>query len=723
MQKAVETNASLESSSAQALEDISLHRYLLDFRLWFICAAFIFVGILSLNNAMLYTPDGPRYLIWAKSLAAFEGFKDTSNPEPLRYVIHAPLYSLILAPLAWFFSNIIIPAKVLTIGFGVALIVSFYVWVAKRTSVVAALIGAFFLAINPLTVLLSGHVVSDIPFTVCVLLFFLLAEKMVDVPQEEKWAWLFVVVLTVGVLLREIGLTLLLASCCYLFVRKENRRLLLVFTIPMLFYMIWYFRNEVSCAGMENPSLRNMKVLLGHVFTGEDASIFREFATRLRVNTVVYLKLAKGLILFPQFLAQPFAVVSSADPMMAATTRILLIAQYPLILLQYGLAAWGVLLEWKKMKTTLLVMLFSFFYLLMVFLYPINDMRFLTPMIIVVLAYAVVGGYDLAQRLLGGMKMNRLVVVISAAVGLLISVPNVVWIYNYIADNRQYIEKLSDTSKPFTAAPGTPDMYVGPEPIVGNWIAQQPDSSMPVLARWKELTFWMNGRKLVESDPLVSLPLFEGILRDDNVGYIVALVTDPGIREFEFQMMQSKKFGFTSVYRAGCMEVIKVHHLYRHAQDSSEVRVVRDLQPSLPIAASEQNVRGIFRRGVQLLESGRPEEAAGVFNLLLDMTHGSALVALFRGIALEFSGHFNEASWLFDQLRSQVQAGTYIRQAWYHQMLIQELQAAQRDSSSKASRAMSYHRVSSNYWDYGFHQRAFEVLDRLFALIRILRPG
>jgi tetratricopeptide (TPR) repeat protein/4-amino-4-deoxy-L-arabinose transferase-like glycosyltransferase len=712
MQAASQMSTPLQYSSVKGPADSPLSKHLLDFRLWLICGAFIVVGILSLNDTMLYTPDSPRYLIWAKSLAAFKGFLDTSNPDPIRYVIHAPLYPILLAPLAWFFNDIIIPSKVLTIIFGVALLVLFYMWTVERTSRSAALIGTFFLAINPLTVLFSSHVMSDISFVACIVLFIMLAEKMAAAPQEEKWAWMFVVVLTAGIFLREVGLTLLLGTLSYFWVRKEHRRLLLVFTIPMLFYLIWYFRNEVYIAGIENPPMRNMQMLLGHSFTGDNASLMQEFMARLRINITVYLRMGKGLILFPQYLVQAYGVVNPLEPSMAGMTSVLRIGQYPLILLQYGLFGWGILSKWKESKTTMLVVLFSGFYLFVVLLYPFNDVRFLLPIMVLVLYYAVVGGHDFARRLRQDGRMERRVVILAASLGVLVTVPNVVWIYNYVTESREYVKKLNDPLIPFVVEPGTPDLYAGPASLVGRWLALQAESSMPVIARWKELAFWMNGRKIIESDPLLSLTLFENLLRDYNVGYIVSLVTDPGLREFECQMLQSRRFGFTSAYRAGDLEVIKVHHLYRHMRDSSSAQMVGNIRslPSTP--EREENARQLYRQGVRLLESSRYEEAANIFNILIRLTHGSGYPALLRGIALEFSDHFDEASWLFNQFRYQVQAGPFLKHAWYHRMLINEIQVARQDSASKLVRAMAYHKVSANYWDLGYHRRAFEMIQQ-----------
>lgn len=722
MQSGVGVNNTNMNSTASERETPSATRHLRDFRIWLLAAAFIVIGVLSLNDGMLYTPDSPRYLIWARSLASFIGFKDMSNPDPTQYVVHAPFYPLMLAPLGWFFSNMIIPAKVFTVFSGAILVVLFYLWSAKRSGRSAALIGATFLAFNPLIVLLSGHVLSDIPFTAFVVLFFLTAERMADAPEQERWAWWFVAVLTLGIFLREVGLTLLLGASSYLLLKRQYRRLLLVFTIPMFFYMAWYFRNEVYVAGFENPSMRNMKIFLSHAFTGEGSSLADEFMARLRINIAVYLNQARGLLLFPQYLVRLFPVVNSSNPTISWMMQMLSFTQYPLIALQYGLFAWGVACAWRERKPMLLAALFTFFYLLMVLLYPVNDIRFLVPLMVLVLYYAVMGGRDLAVRLHDLQKFRTGMIVAASALGLVLLLPDGIWITNYVLNSREYVRKLSDTSKPFMTAENTPELYDRPIALAGKWIAQQHDSATTVLARWKELTFWMNGKKMLDTDPLISLSLFEGLLRDYNVGYIVSLITDPGIREFEFQMLQSKRFAFTPVYRAGNLEVLKVHHLYRHIPGVVQSDLGKLVKPMAWISDREQEARGLFRDAVGLLESDRHEEAINMFSALMDMTHGSGYMALFRGIALEFAGRFDEAMGLFNRFRYQPQAGPFIKHAWFHQTLITQVREAEKDTSI-FSKAMAYHRVSVAYWDLGFHRRANDELQMVFKADSNFAPG
>jgi tetratricopeptide (TPR) repeat protein len=219
----------------------------------------------------------------------------------------------------------------------------------------------------------------------------------------------------------------------------------------------------------------------------------------------------------------------------------------------------------------------------------------------------------------------------------------------------------------------------------------------------------MGGRTIVDSDPLLSLTLFESVLRDYKIRYIVSLVTDPGLREFEFQMIQTKKFTFTSVYRVGSLEVIEVRPSSR-VQDSGHEDNHVPTQAGV-FADRERQTRELFRQGVQTLEAGAADEAAKTFANLQELTRGSGYAALFRGIALEFGGHYAEALRLFDSFRYQLQAGPFIRHAWYHSMLIRELMNAEQDTS-KTRKAMMYHKVSVNYWDLGFRQNAHEVLKK-----------
>jgi uncharacterized membrane protein len=97
-----------------------------------VCGLFLLLGLPSLNQMIIYTPDSARYLAWANSLAQFDGFKDMTTPEPSRYVVHAPLYPVLLAPGAFLFPQSVVAAKTTTLIIGILTIFMFYVWARNR---------------------------------------------------------------------------------------------------------------------------------------------------------------------------------------------------------------------------------------------------------------------------------------------------------------------------------------------------------------------------------------------------------------------------------------------------------------------------------------------------------------------------------------------------------------------------------------------------------------
>src|SRR6267154_1765915 len=81
----------------------------------FICLLFIAAGILRLNDLSLYTPDSTRYVIWGSTLAEGKGFIDVTQPDQDRFVVHAPLYAVLIAPVEIFFPLSVIAVKLWTL--------------------------------------------------------------------------------------------------------------------------------------------------------------------------------------------------------------------------------------------------------------------------------------------------------------------------------------------------------------------------------------------------------------------------------------------------------------------------------------------------------------------------------------------------------------------------------------------------------------------------------
>src|SRR5258706_2584401 len=122
-------------ASAKALSRISAA----DWCFIVVAALFVFSGLAAITDVNLYTPDSTRYLVWAKSLASMSGLRDVTGPEAHRYVLNAPLYSLMLAPAAIFFPMNVIAAKVFTLAWGAAILILCYWWTTRLGGKAAAL--------------------------------------------------------------------------------------------------------------------------------------------------------------------------------------------------------------------------------------------------------------------------------------------------------------------------------------------------------------------------------------------------------------------------------------------------------------------------------------------------------------------------------------------------------------------------------------------------------
>ncbi|MFQ5799413.1 MAG: ArnT family glycosyltransferase, partial [Bacteroidota bacterium] len=399
-----------------------------DFRLWFLCALFLTIGVLSLNDAFIFSPDSARYLSWARSLAQLEGFKDATGPEPSRYVFHAPLYSVLLAPIARFSPYGIIPAKILTVGMGSLFLMLFYFWTAKKAGRSVAFWGTFFLVINPLVIIYSTQILSEIPFVACLVLFFILAEKIVASDKPSAWLVVgFLATICAGMFLRELGLAIVLSGTLFFLLRKDYQRAFLVLLVPLFFYLLWLVRNEIIVARIEVPDWRNTKLFLTHYFTGENASLLREFIVRAETNFQVYKESVGTLLFFPQFVGVKYALVLLTEPSISVVSRILKFGQYPLTIITIGFSGYGLYRVIKDSETARLLILFLLFYLIPVIFYPINDVRFLFPLIILMLYFCVMGFQDLAKRIPDTPLRTLSARVVVASLLLLLATPNLVW--------------------------------------------------------------------------------------------------------------------------------------------------------------------------------------------------------------------------------------------------------------------------------------------------------
>ncbi|MGB2868932.1 MAG: hypothetical protein WBD36_10805 [Bacteroidota bacterium] len=671
-----------------------MHRY----GIAVVCILFLLLGFAALNPMLIYTPDSARYLAWANSLASFDGFIDKTTPEPTKYVVHAPLYSVLLVPSQWLVRNSIVTAKAMTLLSGVLLLYLFYGWTLTRAKKGIALAATLVLALNPLTFIYSTQILSDVPFAACLVLFFVLADRIIPADGADPWLeWGFVGTIAAAIFLREVGLTIMLGTSAFFFWRKNHRRALTILLVCALLYLLWYVRNEVLVAGVENPPLRNTKLFFTHLYTDNQASIVEELLARIRTNTTVYVGIVGRIVLFPEFVQRAHSLVSLDDPLIGFMIVVLRFARYPMMLLMVILLVYGVVSEYRKSSSFLLFVLFLLFYFGPILLYPVNDIRFLYPLVLIILFLCACGWTELVESRpalqSGGVRRGAIAVLVVCLL------PNSTWMFSAVKNNAMYTLSPRAFFDRIEYEEVYPEQFGKPLSLAAEWAAERCDSIHFVASRWKEVAFSLNGRPAVEIDPQTSM---DTELRDYNVRYIVSVVSRVGIDEFEAAMARSKSFQFRTVHREGTVEVVEV------------TRKGPMLVPPLPdvgLSARKDSIRREFRKGLEMLEAGVVVEAESLFQRLISKFGKQADMVFHTGVAKEFAGNLDAADEVFKSFRLLPQAGTYVTQSWYHQEIISRIWAAE-NVKSPAEKASRLNTVAINYWELAYRHRALSMLRR-----------
>ena len=672
--------------------------------------ALVIAGLCCLNDIILYSPDSANYLSWARSLSIFKGFSDSLGPEPSHYVINAPLYPVLLAPVAFLFPLNVIAAKVFMLLCAVLMLWLFFRFIGARLGRNIALVTAALLLINPLFFLFSTQVLSEIPFGISLILCFMMASRLEGETEHEHFALpAMVATICAALFLREIGFTLVLAAAFYFLLRKEYRRTLWAVLVPAFLYLLWFIRNEVITAGIEHPEVRNTLLLFSHFYTGNDASVGDEIFARLGANISFYLPRAGALLFFPEFTDGSYSVVSQSAPSMVAVRSVLDIIRTPVAICVAAMIVFGGWRMARKTGSGRLIALFTLLYMAFLLFYPINDARFLFPLLVPFLLFGAEGTAEALRAIERTASVPRRLALggVLVIIGLL-AAPNLVWLNNFIGNSLAFSRSPGDAYSRFVTEASPPREFLRPLRDAGQWLMANTDPSTVYLSRYKEAALWTGGRKVLTADPYIPLENFEYLIRDYGVRFIVTPLEAHVLRDFEFQMAMSGRYRFDPVFRTGDLEILRVIGRRETSGGSAgDIRSARTRWSS----AEESSIRSEFMRGLHLLGKEDYPGALASFNSLGSHPGLEVTGAFYAAIAVEFSMNIDGAAELFSQFRSLPQAGSLLRQAQYHQNFIGLLRSTSAEED-KDERAYLYHSVSIGYWQLGFRRQALDMLYR-----------
>ena len=670
-------NRSLNGSSTSPFRDIVF---------LILCCTFLVLGALALNDLNLYTPDSTRYLVWAKSLSNLDGFHDTTTPEFTRYVVHAPLYAVFLSPAAKFFPLNIVAAKVTTLFFALLALALFYRWIRHATSRTFARIGSALLVVNPLFLLFSTEVLSDVPFTVFLILFFLSMEKFVQNPEQPKNnIFVLAAIIAVGILIREIGFAILISAVAFFLCKRKFVQALALFCCPLVVYGLWAYRNEFLIAPIELPPLKNSVLFSSHFFTPPSATFFQEIMARWSANISLYGKMMSGLVCSPMYFIFQFDLISPSARLLSFVNSILDYGVYVLAFATFVLTIIGIHAD-RQSPTFLLRVLFLGCYLAIVLSYPISDVRFLLPMLIVMMYYIMIATSSLIS---GKVVQNRMLRPALATACCLAFIPNIVWDATYISTNRAYLASPLGFAQTYEQPSTAPSHFTQPFSLASAWIDEHTDSNAVILSQWKDISCFIGNRKLYNVDQTIPLYEFEHLLRDYHVGIIASVILKNGLHEFEFQMHESHGYSFIPVARYANLELLEVRETNNniHEPQTEFLRALTFLDERQYASAGEL---------LSYIHSRDPKNLPALFYL---------------AVAKEFQDNLTEADSLFSIFKRLPQAGMYLSQTQAHQQLISALRTMASQYPDHAALADAFARMSVQYWNLGFRERARTLID------------
>jgi tetratricopeptide (TPR) repeat protein/4-amino-4-deoxy-L-arabinose transferase-like glycosyltransferase len=671
------------------------------------CLVFIASAVMCLNETMLYSPDSVNYMGWAHSLSRLEGFRTSMGPEPERYVFNAPLYPVLLAPAALAFPLSIPAAKIITLLSGVFTLAAFQVFLSRRLPKGAALGAGLFLAVNPLFILYSTQVLSDIPFAACSVIILSMIERVVlpeDCPTRD--AILFVAALCSALFLREVGIALVFAAGLLLLLRRRTRPLLILLIALTLTYGLWFVRNELIVARAENPGLRNLSLFFSHVYTESGASPLTEAASRLVRSVRFYGPALMSLVTAPFDVAWTYSVTDSTERIYSSAVTIVHALRWVLALVTLIPVALGARRIAREPVLGPFLAALIPAYAAIIAMYPVSDIRFLFPALLLLLWCAAAGLAEFAGHLehgrmaWAGRSGSRIIIPILV----LLALPNLAWIRNVASTNIAFRMNPEE----FVAAHARTDPY--PEELMliprraAEWISGHSARETVVGSKIKAAALWLDGRPLLVLNPLLPMEEFDNRIRDYGITYLVCELQAHQIPDFALQMALSARHTFSPVFAFGDVRVYRVGE----KSDPHQASLV-------PPGGGYGNAEDVFLQGVYALAYGGEKQAVATFEALEALPGAQTSALFYAAIAREFTMDLDAADSLFARFRTIPQSAAYLRQAQVHETIIGTLRSAGGDPPGE-EKASKYRDAAMSYWILGFRTHAVTMLREALRL-------
>jgi tetratricopeptide (TPR) repeat protein/4-amino-4-deoxy-L-arabinose transferase-like glycosyltransferase len=666
-----------------------------------LCLVFATMGALRLNDLSLYT-DCTRYVIWGTSFAHAKGFVDETQPDPERYVVNAPLYSVLIAPALLFFPSSLMAAKVWTLLWGIGFIMAFYAMLRHFFGKGAALIGLLPVIFHPLLLLLSTEVLSEAAFLTFVCVGFLSLERLENEGNTTKRDLLMLLLVTSFiVLLREVAIALVVSVLLYFLVRKQYKRSLLVLAGFGVFFGAWLYRNLVLVGAPPSSQATNLNYIFEHFLTPAQAPLLQEFGLRIVTNMSGYAVHLGGMIFYPLpdvLIVEPTGIFLAYYRLMAIAKFVIPIAFVPMFVL-------GIWRDISERPTGFVRILFVVGYLLTILIYPVHDVRFLLPVFPLMIFYVIAGFKWIQNRWLQGHE--NIVQRMCVAICIVIIVPNAICIFEIERTNIRYSADPIGFYGYLQQAGLNKNMFTKPWKALGESIKNHTPEGSTIAGSAKEISIFIGDRKLLELNNAVPVTTFDSYLRGYAADYLMATNSWDDFQSYEFQMSESHRFWFEPIVQIAGMQLFKVHPTY---VTPKEIWLT-----TKRISIDTVTANGLLRKGRLELLRGQYDDAITSLLKAKQYAPGQAMIPYQLSIAYAMSGKLTEASAEVQNLFTYAQSTSYTPLATRHlAVAVSTNQVEQAENA--VQRSLSMTDIAAFYWNLGYCGAAYSLLKGQLAI-------
>lgn len=676
-------------------------------RYWFIILLgmlFVGTGLLRLNDLCLYTPDSSRYVIWGNAIARGDGFVDATQPDADRVVVHAPLYSVLIAPVELVFPLSLTAVKVATLMWGALALLLLYLLLSRLRGEFEAGIAAVLLVCNPLFLLYSTEALSEAPFIALVLAVMLLCEAQIPKCDKPGQMILLTVLVACAPLLREVGIALVLAVTIYLVSHRQFKWGATVLLAAAVLSGLWIVRNQFWVGSTPGSQSGNLSLLVQHFATSPGGSMTVELLVRMWLNIKRYALQLGGMMFYPLFSTHQVNLVTDPSWMYEALRDVFSVVKFVIAVVVGPLMAMGVYRDARASASWGLRFMFASAYLAAILLYPINDIRFLVPLVPFMIYYAIVGTARLAEFLSDDLLFA--VRKWGLAIPAVLMLPNLVAIQQIVATNRAYVSDPVGMADRLRVTNAYPPMFTQPWNTIGAWIREHVQAGEIIATPSKELATVIGDRYALELDPGVPLPMFESLLRDNGAGYLLSPVRWSDFSVYEFHMAESRRLLFQEVHAVGNLHLFKI---------SSRITAPDSLRTAGHRPDDTTSVTGLLRRGRRALVRGDRATA------LKDLSRAYALAPLQPDVVYQaivasaFAGDSARAVELYHTLMTLPQTGTYLFLSRVQLEIMGKVQAAAR-ARQPEERVVTMFTAASEYWKLGYGGEAYRIMNQVVQI-------